>query len=1116
MLRSVLSVTLALALLAAATALRAQISTPAAPRSAALALKPPAVAYEAPAIDRARIDAEDARDDAYTQPRRVAFPFAVQLDMKSGEWTDLPDGGRVWRLAVRARGAQAISLLYDRFYLPPGATMHVYNPRSGETLGAFTARNHKPDGKFATALTYGDEAVVEYYEPAAQRGRGEIRVSQVGHAYRLTEVLDAAERAAVNSGACQVGVNCSPEGDAWQDHKRSVARILMNGTGLCTGSLLNNTAVDGKPLFLTADHCIGSLDALGNANASGFVFYWDYERTACGTAAAPTATQTTNGATLRANDSDGDFALFELTEDPNAAYGVYFAGFSAAAAPPPGGVGIHHPAGDYKMIATHSIAPVSFSFGGRPADSYWNISWDATANGHSVTEGGSSGSPLFDAAGLVIGQLYGGSSINCSDPANDPGWYGKIAYNWDNGAAAQPERRLRDWLDPVGGGATTTQLGGYVSPPPPSVSFTGPTALTISEAAAAATQDCRGYVDLDIPVALSGVATGAVTVGATAFGSAGAYDVELVTANVTLGGAGNPTAGNLVLRVFDDEAIEPTETVELSLTASGQAGLGTQTLLTVTVEDDDQPVGGNQPSSVLNAGINAGLPAGWAIANAGAAAGSWGVVNDFGGNSLDGTAFLFADSDAPGSGTTTNTTFTTAPIDVSGATAVTLTFDEYFRVYTAGGPETATVEVLANGAWVQVLQHTETGGSVGSWATPAAQSVDLTAFASAALQIRFRYEAAYDWYWAIDNIAVAAELPDVAATAVSAPAQSYLGPDARIVLRDPVTRAAIAEVTNLTATDHGCLTYEIDRDASAQPAFAFHDPAASQAAFAKTLRLQPTLSPSSGEYALRWFFTPAEIAAWETATGQTYASAGGIAKVSGSDPFGAVTPATFANYSVDWTAATRSVSGSVTHLDATFVTGFSAFGIVVDPAAVPLPVELTALRGHHVPALGNVISWTTEREVLSDRFEVEAGRDGVDFRLVGTVEAAGTTASRQDYEFVDPAPAAGITYYRLRQVDLDGTDDLSQAVAVRSMTGNGADHRIKAWITAPRTIALRLPAVAQSVSLVDATGRRVATWTNLPAGLQELRADAHLTPGTYVLDVQAATGTLTQIKIALP
>jgi PKD repeat protein len=109
------------------------------------------------------------------------------------------------------------------------------------------------------------------------------------------------------------------------------------------------------------------------------------------------------------------------------------------------GVGIHHPAGDIKKISTYKTPIQSSTFwNGLP--SHWKIIWAETVNGKSIMQGGSSGSPIFDEYGRIMGDLTGGYASNsCTNPS--PAYYGKIWYSWDqNGTTAA--HRLKDWLDP--------------------------------------------------------------------------------------------------------------------------------------------------------------------------------------------------------------------------------------------------------------------------------------------------------------------------------------------------------------------------------------------------------------------------------------------------------------------------------------------------------------------------------------------------------------------------------------------------------------------------------------------------------------------------------------------
>lgn len=93
---------------------------------------------------------------------------------------------------------------------------------------------------------------------------------------------------------------------------------------------------------------------------------------------------------------------------------------------------------------------------------------------------------------------------------------------------------------------------------------------------------------------------------------------------------------------------------------------------------------------------------------------------------------------------------------------------------------------------------------------------------------------------------------------------------------------------------------------------------------------------------------------------------------------------------------------------------------ILNPGQAALPVELIALAAEPVGQRARVF-WSTAIEQNSDYFAIEHSIDGRTYRNIGYVKAAGTTQERQDYEFWDNQPNPGQNYYRLRQVDYDGT-----------------------------------------------------------------------------------------------
>lgn len=96
----------------------------------------------------------------------------------------------------------------------------------------------------------------------------------------------------------------------------------------------------------------------------------------------------------------------------------------------------------------------------------------------------------------------------------------------------------------------------------------------------------------------------------------------------------------------------------------------------------------------------------------------------------------------------------------------------------------------------------------------------------------------------------------------------------------------------------------------------------------------------------------------------------------------------------------------------------------------PLPITLL-----HFTAIaqGNTVrcDWATVSEFDNDYFTVEKSANGVDFHAVGIVDAVGNSRALVTYDLIDPTPFAGLSYYRLRQTDIDGTTTVSQLVPVR-------------------------------------------------------------------------------------
>ena len=224
------------------------------------------------------------------------------------------------------------------------------------------------------------------------------------------------------------------------------------------------------------------------------------------------------------------------------------------------------------------------------------------------------------------------------------------------------------------------------------------------------------------------------------------------------------------------------------------------------------------------------------------------------------------------------------------------------------------------------------------------------------------------------------------------------------------------------------------------------------------------------------------------------------------------------HYTASWDNSYQNVgyttddANNLTWAQRTGVSNFSPFA-VTSATAGPLPVTLVSFEARRV---GTTVActWATASELHNDHFVVERSLDGASFAALGTVAGSGTSAAARTYTFVDAQPAAGVAYYRLRQVDADGTATYAPAVAVP-----GGELAAATEITAvpnPSTgqFAL-LTNFAASTQLrgtvMNMLGQSVATIAEmLPAGAARLPLDLSAQPaGVYLVHLLGPAGPTT-------
>ncbi|HNR31643.1 MAG TPA: dockerin type I domain-containing protein [Candidatus Hydrogenedentes bacterium] len=408
-----------------------------------------------PPVNLDAVRREDAAAEAATPKGPVRFGVFRDLPapLRAGEnrqgpeesaeadnWTRLAGSESVWSAEIVSPGAIGIRVHVAEFEAPLSARWYVFDPDDpegllepspypspagrgdGETFGRSGGAVGRPATTgFWTPTCFSDRVVVAcVLPPEASPDSVSLEIDRIIHVYKGFSELPWSKAA----GSCNLDVACYGDWANVALGVGGIGTIGSSGSLWCTGSLI----VDGDPtthtpLFMTANHCVGSTAAANNIEV-----YWLYQNPACGGAAPdPKAVpRTTGGADYLAGgpaSSGTDFALLRLRSAPPG--GLIYLGLTNAV--PPLGTGltcVHHPRGEFKRISfgalTNSGSP---SLGGAPMQSPERFHESLWSLG--TTEPGSSGSPLLlNGRQVFIGQLWGGGA-SCSEPM-EPDYYGRF------------------------------------------------------------------------------------------------------------------------------------------------------------------------------------------------------------------------------------------------------------------------------------------------------------------------------------------------------------------------------------------------------------------------------------------------------------------------------------------------------------------------------------------------------------------------------------------------------------------------------------------------------------------------------------------------------------------
>jgi lysyl endopeptidase len=400
-----------------------------------------------------------------TGPYIVATGIKTNIHFRDFKLTKiLPNGDKLYQYKINSEGSLGYRIQFDQLKMDKNARLWIYDQNKTNFAGSYNQGEVDPKGSFISSVIEGPVAIIDLLEPKNSQ-TSDFSIPYLHHFFRGLKSGNGWR----TSQACMINAACS-EGSSYTQEQTSTCKIVITGTGKdgkpftgwCTGTLIGNTKNDGTPYILTANHCS---EFSTPSDLVNWEYHVLYQSTSCATPSItnePTGAIKFKGSTAIAysgsdnGDKSSDFLMVKLTTPLTAvSYNFSFMGWDRSDGSLSGGVCFHHPDGDIKKVSTSTSSIPITSYGGVVLNSHFKVIWTPTANGHSVTQGGSSGSGLINTSKLLVGTLTGGAS-DC-DPAkqSEPDFFGRINKHWNSYGTAS-DRRLDIWLDPIGSGSALT------------------------------------------------------------------------------------------------------------------------------------------------------------------------------------------------------------------------------------------------------------------------------------------------------------------------------------------------------------------------------------------------------------------------------------------------------------------------------------------------------------------------------------------------------------------------------------------------------------------------------------------------------------------------------------
>ncbi len=644
----------------------------------------------------------------------------------------------------------------------------------------------------------------------------------------------------------------------------------------------------------------------------------------------------------------------------------------------------------------------------------------------------------------------------------------------------------------------------------PEITF-ATTATTMTENSSSGATACRGFQDIDIAARIGGPPSGAATVNLTVVSGTAVqgvdYDIIVGTVVFPAGVTGNQT---FRIRVYDDAAVEVLEDVTFGMSLSGttDAFIGTINQHQIDINDNDFGPASAGLATLFTEDFESG-GAGWTTNNQ-TGQNAWAIAGTNGGMNGTRSAYISRNGGTNNNyrgNQTASSNLLSPVINATGVFNLSVSFDhhvngeagfDYGRIYYSLDNGATYTQIPGSGQ----LQGVNTN-TVVTFPLPAA--CENTTFQLSWFWVTDT-SVANQPAWAIDDVTVIGSAPVQVETDLNSNNTEYLGPNSTVYWYDQTSGEVMLRVDNATAHDYGCTDVTVDREGTG--ATLYMDGSMNYACTDKTFLVTPATNNAAGNYNIRLYYSAAEIAGWETATGQARGNIN-VAKTGG--PISNITPATpLANGPTNYYGINPNRGTFATTefwVEADFTTGFSGFAAGIENTN-PVPVEFVSLSAEWQDR-DALLTWEVGDFSNLRIFEVERRQDNGSFAVVGRAMPNGTNGSGGVYTFQDldasQVPASNL-YYRVRALDFDGSVTLSeirilspgqnlQATAHPNPFGDALGLRVQLAEDGPVRVRIRNPLGQEVAERVFDAHAGVNQFDLGGADLQ--------VAGMYILDVQA-------------